>query len=340
MDSILIDWRSSADTADMGLLISYILGAASATVLIVVVLQRRSDGDPALADSLGELRGLLTGVSRQQEKLVSEATQWNQLLGHAGERGHWGELTLQNLVEAAGLREHVDFDVQVHVSDGEQEGRPDLVLRLPAGGSLPVDSKAIWSAYQDSLGVDDPSVREALLSKHARNVRSCVQTLAQKAYWSQFARAPEMVVLFMPSEAAFAAAAAHDPDLLAYAVQQRVAITTPSTLFALLQVVAVGWHQAELSTNAEEIRKLGSQLVKRLAGVTEQLAKASRGLDSAVRAHNEVIGCFEGTLLNTARRMGDLGVAGGSELASPQLAAVSVRMPHNGNVDNTFSTPS
>ncbi len=323
----------------MGLLISYILGAASATVLIVVVLRRQSDGDPALSDALGELRGLLTGLSSQQEKLVSEATQWNQLLGHAGERGHWGELTLQNLIEAAGLREHVDFDVQVHVSDGEQAGRPDLVLRLPTGGSLPVDSKAIWSAYQDSLEVDDPSVREELLSKHARNVRSSVQALAQKTYWSQFARAPEIVVLFIPSEAAFAAAAAHDPDLLAYAIQQRVAITTPSTLFALLQVVAVGWHQAELSTNAEEIRRLGSQLVKRLTGVTEKLAKASRGLDSAVRAHNEVIGCFESTLLNTARRMGDLGVAGGSGLTSPQLATVSVREPHNGNADNSLSTP-
>lgn len=324
----------------MGLLISYILGAASATVLIVVVVRRQSNGDPALADSLGELRGLLSGVSRQQEKLVSEATQWNQLLGHAGERGRWGELTLQNLVEAAGLREHVDFDVQVHVSDGEQKRRPDLVLHLPTGGAIPVDSKAIWNAYQDSLAADDPNVRDELLSKHARNVRSCVQTLAQKAYWSQFARAPEMVVLFIPSEAAFAAAAAHDPDLLAYAIRQRVAITTPSTLFALLQVVAVGWHQAELSKNTEEIRKLGSQLVKRLAGVTEQLSKASRGLDSAVRAHNEVIGCFEGALLNTARRMGDLGVVGGAELASAQVAAVGVRMPHSGSADDTFSTPS
>lgn len=149
-----------------------------------------------------------------------------------------------------------------------------------------------------------------------------------------------MVVLFMPSEAAFAAAAAHDPDLLAFAIRQRVAITTPSTLFALLQVVAVGWHQAALSTNADEIRELGSQLVKRIARITEQLAKASRGLDSAVRAHNEVVGCFEGKLLSTARRMGDLGVAGGAELTSPQPAAISVRMPHMDGTRDTFSTPS
>lgn len=320
----------------MGLLISYILGATSAATLIIVVLRRHAGGDPGVADSLGELRGLLDGVSRQQDRLVTEATQWNQLLGHAGDRGRWGELTLQNLVEAAGLREHTDFDVQVHVSDGERTGRPDLVLHLPSGGCVPVDSKATWEAYRDSLDTEEPRAREELLDKHARNVRSCVQTLAQKAYWSQFARAPEMVVLFIPSEAVFAAAAARDPELLAYAIRQRVVITTPSTLFALLQVVAVGWHQAELSENADQIRELGAVLVKRLADVTQQLAKASRGLDSAVRAHNEVVGCFDGKLLDTARRMGDLGVAGGSDLEAPQPTAVSVRMPRLSSRDDTF----
>jgi DNA recombination protein RmuC len=320
----------------MGLLISYIFGAASTAILILVVLHPRSGGDPAVADSIGELRGLLDGVGRQQDRLVTEATQWNQLLGHAGERGRWGELTLQNLVEAAGLREHVDFDVQVHVADDERAGRPDLVLRLPTGGCVPVDSKATWDAYRQSLSTEEPHAREALLVRHAQNVRACVQALARKAYWSQFARSPEMVVLFIPSEAAFAAAAAHDPKLLAYAIEQRVVITTPSTLFALLQVVAVGWHQTELSRNAEQIRELGAQLVKRLAGVTDQLAKASRGLDSAVRAHNEVVGCFEGKLLSTARHMGDLGVAGGSELEAPLPAAVSVRIPRSLSPEESF----
>ncbi len=311
----------------MSLLISYVLGAASAAVLILVVLRRQSGGDPAVADSIGELRGLLNGVSSQQEHLLTQATQWNQLLGHAGDRGRWGELTLQNLVEAAGLCEHMDFDVQVHVSDGERTGRPDLVLRLPTGGCVPIDSKATWDAYQDALNTDEPSARADLMSKHARNVRACVQTLAQRAYWSQFAHAPEMVVLFIPSEAVFAAAAAQDPELLEYAIRQRVAITTPSTLFALLQVVAVGWHQLELSDNAEQIRGLGAQLVKRLGSVSEQLAKVSRGLDSAVRAHNEVVASFDGKLLQTARRMGDLGVAGGVDLEGPPPASVSVRLP-------------
>lgn len=319
----------------MGLLISYILGAASAAILIIV-LRRHESGDTVLADSLGQLRGLLEGVSRQQEHLVAEATQWNQLLGHASERGHWGELTLQNLVDAAGLREHVDYDVQVHVSDGEQSARPDLVLRLPTGGCVPIDSKASWSAYQESLNTDEPHLRGQLLAKHAQNIRSCVRTLAQKAYWSQFARAPEMVVLFIPSEAAFAAAAAHDPDLLTDAIQQRVVITTPSTLFALLQVVAVGWHQTELSDNAERIRELGAELVKRLGSVTAQLAKTSKHLDTAIRAHNEVVGCFDGKLLHTARRMGELGVAGGTELEAPQPATVSVRAPGS----DTFCAPS
>jgi DNA recombination protein RmuC len=327
LDSALNVRQSSAELARVALLISYILGAASSVILIVVVLRRHDGGDTVLADSIGQLRGLLEGVSNQQDHLVAEATQWNRLLGHPSERGHWGELTLQNLVDAAGLREHVDYDVQVYVSDGERSGRPDLILHLPTGGCIPIDSKASWSAYLESLNTDEPNARQELLGTHARNLRTCVRTLAQKAYWSQFTRAPEMVVLFIPSESAFAAAAGHDPDLLAYAIEQRVVITTPSTLFALLQVVAVGWYQAEPSDNAEKIRKLGADLVKRLATVTAQLAKTSKHLDTAVRAHNEVVGCFDGKLLETARRMGELGVAGGTELEAPQPATVSVRAP-------------
>lgn len=320
----------------MALLISYILGAASSAILIVVVLRRHEGGDTVLADSIGQLRGLLEGVSHQQDHLVTEATQWNRLLSHSSERGHWGELTLQNLVDAAGLREHVDYDTQVQVSDGERAGRPDLILHLPTGGCVPIDSKASWSAYMESLNTDQPSTRQELQATHARNVRACVRALAQKEYWSQFPRAPEMVVLFIPSEAAFAAAAGHDPDLLAYAIEQRVVITTPSTLFALLQVVAAGWYQAELSDNAEQIRKLGAELVKRLESVTAQLAKTSKHLDTAVRAHNEVVSCFDGKLLSTARRMGELGVAGGTELEAPPQATVSVRAPRG----DTFVAPS
>jgi DNA recombination protein RmuC len=319
----------------MGILISFILGAASAAFLILIVLNRQTGGDLHVADSIGELRGVLSGVSRQQEQLLNEASQWNQLLGHNGDRGRWGEITLQNLVEAAGLREHIDFDVQLHTSDGEQSARPDLVLNLPAGRCVPIDSKATWDAYRDSLDADDPQVRNELIARHARNVRSCVQSLARKSYWAQFRNAPEMVVLFIPSEAAFAAAAAQDAELLTYAVDQRVVIATPTTLFALLQVVAVGWQQAELSRNAEQIRKLGTQLVKRLASVTTELSKASRGLDSAVRAHNEVVGSLEGKLLGTARRMGDLGVAGGSDLKAPDPAVVSVRIPQD-DASTTF----
>ena len=104
--------------------------------------------------------------------------------------------------------------------DGERSGRPDLVLRLPTGGCVPVDSKATWEAYQDSLNAEEPGTREELLAgMPATSGHACKRR--QKAYWSQFPHAPEMVVLFIPSEAAFAAAAARDPELLAYAIRQR-----------------------------------------------------------------------------------------------------------------------
>lgn len=305
----------------------FLVGAATSAALILFVLRRHSGGDGAVHRSLGEFGELLHGVRRQQEQLATHATQWNQLLGRASDRGRWGELTLQRIVEAAGLQERLDFDVQVHASDGDQTGRPDLVLQLPGSGCLPIDSKAVWNHYQAGLDASDPEARKAHCVQHARDVRSCVQTLGTKAYWSLFPCAPEVVVLFMPSEAAFAAAAEADPDLLGYALDHRVVITTPSTLFALLQVVAVGWQQTELAQNAEEIRQLGAQLIKRLTDVAGELSKASRGLNSAVRAHNEVVAAIDGRVLSTARRMGELGVSGAGELAAPAIAEVAVREP-------------
>lgn len=308
-------------------LLWFLIGAATASALILFVLRRHASGDPLVQEALGEFRGMLDGVSRQQDQLATQAGEWNQLLGRAGDRGRWGEMTLQRIVEEAGLREHLDFDLQVHTADEDRAGRPDLVIRLPSGGCLPVDSKAVWDHFQAALNETDPEARRSHLEKHAHDVRGCVQNLSAKAYWSLFAQAPELVVLFMPSEAAFAAAAEADPELLAFAIRRRVVITTPSTLFALLQVVAVGWQQAELSQNAEQIRQLGAQLVKRLTTVVEQLAKSSRGLDSAVRAHNEVVASFDGKLLTTVRRMGELGVPSGSDLQAPAIAEVAVRFP-------------
>ncbi|MEZ5121910.1 MAG: DNA recombination protein RmuC [Solirubrobacterales bacterium] len=305
----------------------FLVGAATSAALILFVIRRHVGGDGAVHRSLGEFGELLNGVRRQQEQLATQATQWNQLLGRASDRGRWGELTLQRIVESAGLQERLDFDVQVHASDDDRNGRPDLVLQLAGGGCLPIDSKAVWDHYQASLAESDPEARKAHVARHARDVRACVQTLGAKAYWKLLPRAPEVVVLFMPSEAAFAAAAEADPELLGYAIDRRVVITTPSTLYALLQVVAVGWQQAELAQNAEEIRTLGAQLIKRLSSVSDELSKASRGLNSAVRAHNEVVSAFDGKVLSTARRMGELGVGGASELTAPTSVEVTVRMP-------------
>lgn len=301
----------------------FLVGAVCSAALILFVLRRHPGDGAGVQRSLGEVHGLLDNVRRQQDQLASQATQFTQLLGRATNRGRWGELTLQRIIETAGLREHLDFDVQVHAGDQDGIGRPDLVIRLPTGGCLPIDSKAVWDHYEAILNATDPDTRATRIAQHARDVRNCVATLSTKRYWALFAQAPEVVVLFMPSEAAFAAAAEADPGLLGYAIDRRVVITTPSTLFALLQVVAVGWQQAELSKNAEEIRQLGAQLTRRLVDVGAQLSKASRGLDSAVRAHNQVIAAFDGKLLSTARRMGELG-AGGLNISAPTSAEVAV----------------
>jgi DNA recombination protein RmuC len=196
-------------------------------------------------------------------------------------------------------------------SDGDQAGaRPDLVIHLPGGGCVPVDAKVPMDAFLDAAAEENPTAREQLLDDHVRQVRAKVRELAAKAYWARFDRAPEMVVMFIASEAAFAAAVQRDLRLLDDAARDRVALTTPGTMLALLQVVQLAWREHALSQNAEKVRDLATELVARLTTVTSHMGKVGKALEQAVRAHNQAVGSFELRVLATARKFEELGIAG------------------------------
>ena len=119
--------------------------------------------------------------------------------------------------------------------------------------------------------------RDAALDEHVKQVRSKVRELAAKAYWTRFDRAPEMVVMFIASEAAFAAAVQRDPRLIEDAARQKVVIATPATMLALLQVVQLGWREHALSENAEQVRELATELIGRLGVFTGHLGEGRQG---------------------------------------------------------------
>jgi DNA recombination protein RmuC len=174
----------------MTLLLAFALGAAFGVAVTVHLLRtsRRSD-DELIERFQAEMRALegdrreLGGQLLQHVSALGDQTRaLSEALRRPGVRGQWGELTLRNVVEAAGMAEHCDFSTQEHLADGDGAIRPDMVVRLPGKGRLAVDAKVPLDAYLDALETDDAEARERLLSKHARSVRDKVKQLADKGY--------------------------------------------------------------------------------------------------------------------------------------------------------------
>jgi DNA recombination protein RmuC len=260
--------------------------------------QKREGAYQGLQEQLRQL-----GQTHQQ--LQSTAVSLLQALRSPTVRGNWGEHQLRRIVEMANMTKQVDFREQANTD----QGRPDMIVFLPNRGILPVDAKAPMQAYLDAMAASDDHVQREKLASHAAAMRNRVRELAQREYWNQFAEAPQFVIMFVPSEACLSAAFQSDPELFDYAAQQRVLITSPVTLLALLKAVAYGWQQHQLAENARQIAQQGKELHDRLARFLEHFQKIGRSLDAVVKAYNDATGSLESRFFPSARRLKELGAS-------------------------------
>ncbi|MFO1355998.1 MAG: DNA recombination protein RmuC [Gammaproteobacteria bacterium] len=277
------------------------------------------------AEAFGGIRAQLASMTSSQQQLQAETRNLVNALRRPEVRGQWGELTLRRVAELSGMVEHCDFTEQETLNTPGGMLRPDMVVRLPDRGALVVDVKTPLDAYLEAIDAGSEADRRAALQRHARNVAGRVRELSAKAYWAQFPESPEFVILFIPGEQFLSAALSENPALLEDALRNKVVLTTPSSLVALLKAIAYGWRQLSLERNAEDIRHLGQELYERLTPFLAHMARLGRQIEGSVRAFNDSVGSLEGKVLPGARRLTELGISGRQKLDSPEQVQTTPR---------------
>ena len=264
----------------------------------------------------------LDGLHKLQDSLRQQTTSLAQALKAPTIRGRWGEIHLRRLVELSGMQKHVDFSEQESTASGN---RPDMIVRLPERGIVPVDSKVPLDAFLKAMETENEDARKTYLTQHAQALRSRVRELSQRAYWDQFDTSPEVVVMFVPVEASLSAAFQSDGELFEYAFQNKVLVTSPIALFALLKAVAFGWQQQQVAENAAQIAEQGKTVYERMLTFVGHLAGVGKSLESSVKKYNEAVGSLDGRVLPAAKRLRDLGV-GTADIEPPQPVELQPRL--------------
>ena len=279
------------------------------TETIALLDKARTEDKSALFEQMRQVSDTLAQTQLSTGKLV------NALRAAPKARGRWGEETLRNVLELSGLSAHIDFTEQSS-HDGESgKLRPDMIINLPGGRCIVVDSKVALSGYLDAVEATDEIARDAFLKKHAGEMRTHMHQLASKDYAKAVPATADFVVMFVPGDNFLSAAFEHDPALFQDACDKRVIIVGPSSLLALAKSISYGWRQEEVAKNAEQIAKLGADIYARLDTMAAKMTAVGNAIEKSVTTYNDLAGTVERRVFPAARRFREFGV-GDSDIAS------------------------
>jgi DNA recombination protein RmuC len=237
------------------------------------------------ATAFGTIEEQLRQSAASAAEVAKQAGSLKDALKRPNVRGRWGEVQLKICVELAGMEEHCDVEFQQTSLSAEDEAlRPDMIVRMPGGRKIAVDSKTPMAHFLSYIDASTDDERQTALINHGRSVKKHVENLAKTDYMQKIAESPDFVVMFLPNESFLAMALEKEPTLMEEALKKKVLVATPGTLIGLLKVVQFGWNEQKIAQNAQRIADEGSRLNSEIVKFLADFAKMSLALDSVNEA--------------------------------------------------------
>ena len=261
----------------------------------------------ALSEQVKQLMSLNNQLSDDAHNLTQA------LKGQSKAQGNWGELILERVLEASGLRKDHEYNVQVsHVREDGTRVQPDVVIHLPENRHLIVDAKVSLTAYEKHANADNDPERNIAIKKHLESVRSHIKELSEKNYHKLYGlQSLDFVLMFIPVEPAFMLAISHDNNLWLESWKKNILLVSPSTLLFVVRTVDHLWKQEQQNRNAQEIAGRGAELYNKLAGFVDDLNMLGKRLQQAQIAYDGAYSKFskgKGNVIRQAEMLKELGV--------------------------------
>ncbi|WP_375201710.1 DNA recombination protein RmuC [Hyphococcus sp.] len=267
--------------------------------------KEQTESRGALVSQIGELAKQTHDVRAEAQKLATA------LRAGPKTRGRWGEEQLRNVVEIAGMSAYVDFVEQASHDDSElRRKQPDMVVRLPGGRVVAVDSKVSLGAYLDAIDAEAEDARAAHLARHADDLWKHVKSLSAKDYAASLKDSLDYVVMFVPGENYFSAALEARPQLYQDAFDRKILIASPTILIAMLKSAALNWRQEKMTENAQAVAAMAKDLYDSLSVMSKNLGGVGKALSTAIGKYNATVGGFESRVLSRARKFAEYEIPG------------------------------
>ena len=278
---------------------------------------KSDDADRRRIEAESILKTEMKLIKERNESLDTSTRQIAAAMGKGQTRGQYGEMQLEQLLKHAGLIEGTHFLRQDSRVAEDGIARPDISILLAGGGEVVIDAKFPWDAFFDAMGFEDLAQRNSLLDKHSKDLLKRINELSNKQYQSSATKSPNFVILFLPFESLLTAALDFDGLLLEKAFGKNVIPATPTTMLGLLRTIAFGWNEKDLNSNAEEIRNMGAEMLKRLAKLVEHIENLRAGLNKAVDGYNSFVSSFDRQAVSQAKRLAQKGVPSNKQIDAP-----------------------